>query len=190
MENKEEVIVKFHNDEIVCINGKVVIKRIAENIGLNTQSALRGIKNNKILAKVCTEEYATGADGKQYLMQVLPIEYVAGWLFSIEISQVNPEAQERLLIYQEHCHQVLFEYFFGKFKVITNVQKINAEKKKRNKEINRMVNALMIEHKENALIIEQNSNITLQQLGFWEEEAEITELPDHLTGKQFFLKKA
>jgi hypothetical protein len=190
MENIEQSIVKFYGDEILVINGKVAVLRIAENIGLNTDSAVRGVKSHHILKSKVTVEYVLDAANRQFPMLCLPIEYLHGWLFSIDISKVKEEVREKLMKYQEECFHVLDAYFNGKFKVISNVQKIIADKKKRNKEINRMVNALMIEHKENATIIEQNSNITLQQLGFWEEEAEMTELPDQITGKQFFLKKA
>jgi hypothetical protein len=47
-------------------------------------------------------------------MACLPLEYVNGWLFSINASRVKAEIRERLARYQRECYRVLAEAFINR----------------------------------------------------------------------------
>lgn len=68
-------------------------------------------------------------------MLCLPIQHVHGWLFSIQIAKVKPEAKELLLAFKKECYAVLFGHFFGKNKNIESNIKRRFEIGNRMKEI-------------------------------------------------------
>ena len=51
------------------------------------------------------------ADGKDREMVCLPIEFVFGWLFTINPKNVKPEAQAAVRQYRMQCYKALYEYF-------------------------------------------------------------------------------
>lgn len=53
----------------------------------------------------------TGADGKNYEMVCLPLEYVYGWLFTIDANLVVEANRENVKRYQLECDDVLYEHF-------------------------------------------------------------------------------
>lgn len=55
----------------------------------------------------------TGADGKSYEMLALPLQYVYGWLFSIDLSMVAESALPTVEKYQDECYDVLYHHFTG-----------------------------------------------------------------------------
>jgi len=116
METNQEVV-KFNNTEIVCVveNSKVyvAIRPIAESIGLNPGKATQGIKNDSILNSVSTLRGIHDASNRIQNMLCLPIEYMHGWLFSIDDKKVKAEVRENLLKYKKDCYKILFDHFFG-----------------------------------------------------------------------------
>lgn len=125
MENK---LVKFYETQLVNFidkSGKpfVAVKPICDAIGLNANSALRAIRNHPILGPdSAIQHHQIGKNQKrEYLM--IPIEYLNGWLFSIDLKRVNPEARQKLLVYQKECYHVLFKAFFGVTRNIVDKQK-------------------------------------------------------------------
>ena len=125
MENK---LVKFYETELITFIdqlGKpfIAVKPICDAIGLNANTALKGIRNHPILGPdSAIQHHQIGENQKrEYLM--LPIEYLNGWLFSIDIKRVNPDAQQKLIVYQKECYQVLFKAFFGVTRNIVDKQK-------------------------------------------------------------------
>ena len=125
MENK---LVKFYETQLVTFidkSGKpfVAVKPICDAIGLNANTALKGIRNHPILGPdSAIQHHQVGNNQKrEYLM--LPIEYLNGWLFSIDIKRVSPEAQQKLMVYQKECYQVLYNAWFGVNRNIVDKQK-------------------------------------------------------------------
>lgn len=57
--------------------------------------------------------HTTGADGKTYDMVCLPLEFVYGWLFSIDTNLVADECRDTVEIYQLECYQALYGHFAG-----------------------------------------------------------------------------
>lgn len=114
----ETTIVTINNIDIVASNENnqvyVPIRPICEALGVNYSSQLEKIKSHPILAPVVPLRGTTGADGKQYEMMCLPLEYVFGWIFTINPNNVNSEARTELIRYQTECYHALYNYFFEK----------------------------------------------------------------------------
>lgn len=43
----------------------------------------------------------------------LRLDLINGWLFGIDAQRVRPEARDLVITYQEECHAVLFQHFYG-----------------------------------------------------------------------------
>jgi hypothetical protein len=115
-------VVKFHQSKISCSidpDGQiwVGINPICEAIGLLPNHALVSIKKDPILGAIVRERVLLDAKKRKFPMQTLPIEYVHGWLFSIDASKVSAAAKPKLLQFKKECYQVLFDHFYGKYKV-------------------------------------------------------------------------
>src|SRR5690606_23664420 len=41
----------------------------------------------------------------------LPLEYLNGWLFSVQVKRVNEDVYERIKQYKRECYQVLYRHF-------------------------------------------------------------------------------
>lgn len=52
-------------------------------------------------------------DGKKREMICLPIEYLNGWLFGIDINRCKPEIRDTLIKYKKECYQALHDYWFN-----------------------------------------------------------------------------
>lgn len=130
MEN-QEIVLRFHETEILgtYINGvpHVAVRPICVAIGLNTEAALRSLKNDEILADDLTEWSHRDATNKANSMYLLPIRRINAWLFSIQIKNVKPEAREKLLLYKKECADVLYDHFFGDKKPIDMINTERAE---------------------------------------------------------------
>ncbi len=125
MENK---LVKFYETELVSVtdqSGKpfVAAKPICDAIGLNANSALRAIRNHPILGPASTLQYHRMGENQRREYLMVPIEYLNGWLFSIDINKVNPEAQKKMIVYQKECYHVLYNAWFGIDRNIVDKQK-------------------------------------------------------------------
>lgn len=96
--------------------GLVPVKPICEALGVAFQSQNTKLKEHPIYSSVVTLSLTTGADGKQYEMTCIPIEFLSGWLFSINPANVKEEAKKGLIQFQLQCNQVLFYHFFGRQK--------------------------------------------------------------------------
>ncbi len=115
-------VVKFHSTKIQCIidpDGaiQVALKPIMDSIGLHADSAWKSIKNDPILGAKHAVRRGLDARKREFPMQTLPIEYVHGWLFSIDASKVSVAAKPKLVQFKKECYKVLFDHFYGKYKV-------------------------------------------------------------------------
>lgn len=106
--------ITFHNQEIQVLNhdGKpyVAMRSIVENIGLDWASQYRRIKSNEVLHKGIVMMTTPSKGGIQEIL-CLPLGYLNGWLFGIEINRVKPEIREVLKLYQLECFDVLYRHF-------------------------------------------------------------------------------
>lgn len=71
------------------------------------------LKDHPIYGPTIVLSTMVAADKKEREMMCLPIEYLAGWLFSINPANVKEEIRENLITFQIECNKALFRYFFG-----------------------------------------------------------------------------
>lgn len=88
----------------------VAMKPICENIGLDWKAQYDRIKRHAVLSEGMVMITTPSKGGKQQTI-CLPLDYLNGWLFSVEATRVKPQIRESLLQYQRECFRVLNEYF-------------------------------------------------------------------------------
>lgn len=107
--------IKFHNQTLLTLEQDniqyVAMRPICENIGLTWSSQFDRISRDEVLKSVVLMIRTTGSDGKNYQMLCLPIQYLNGWLFGIDVKRVKPEIREKLITYKKECYQALFDYW-------------------------------------------------------------------------------
>ena len=99
----------------VADNGKIFIpvKPICQAIGVDPSAQLQRIKRHRKLSSVVVVITTTGSDGKNYEMACIPVQYVYGWIFSIDLSMVSADALETVEKYQDECYDALYRHFAG-----------------------------------------------------------------------------
>lgn len=126
-------ITRVNNVDIVATNNTeklVPIKPICEALGIDAKVQRNKIQDDSDLGSVGVLSTSTGADGKQYEMFCLPIEFIFGWLFTINPKNVKEEAQQVVRQYRMECYRALYEYFtepqtFLKQKQVLMEEKVN-----------------------------------------------------------------
>ena len=116
---KTKTIARVNNVAILAGNDSeklVPIKPICEALGIDDDAQRRKIQEDEFRSTVAVLSTATGADGKQYEMFCLPLEFIFGWLFTINPKNVKEEAQEAVRQYRIECYRVLYNHFFGNLK--------------------------------------------------------------------------
>ena len=89
----------------------IPIKPICEALGIAFNSQIDKIKADEDLSSVMMLSITTGADGKSYEMACLPLEFIFGWLFTINPKNVKPESQEIVRKYRMECYSILYRFF-------------------------------------------------------------------------------
>ena len=103
----------------------VPVKPICQAIGIDHPAQVQRIKRHRKLSSVMVTITTTGADGKSYEMLALPLQYVYGWLFSIDLSMVAESALPTVEKYQDECYDVLYHHFTGSMR--RTIETNNAE---------------------------------------------------------------
>ena len=93
----------------------VPIKPICQALGIADEPQVAKIKEHPILGSTTTLRVAVAPDVKQREMFCIPLKYVYGWLFTINPNNVNEDARENLILYQQECYDALYSYYTGKF---------------------------------------------------------------------------
>lgn len=106
--NNQTIPVFFHNNKPY-----VAMKPICENIGLNWDGQRQRIQRNHVLSKGTVMITAPSKSGNQEY-SCLPIGYLNGWLFGIDVNRVKPEIKPTLIKYQLECFDVLYNHFMPK----------------------------------------------------------------------------
>ena len=109
--------ISFNHQSLVTFeqNGihYTAMKPICENIGLAWEPQLARIKRDDVLSSTMIVMIMVAEDGKKREMICLPIEYLNGWLFGIDINRCNPEIRDTLIKYKKECYQALHDYWFN-----------------------------------------------------------------------------
>lgn len=119
----------------------VPIKPICEAIGVSHQKQIEKLNEDEILSSTVTLRVTVGADGKDREMVCLPLEYVYGWLFTINPKNVKAESRESVIRYKKECYDALYRHFFG-------LTKRQLETNKAEIEILKRINTALTDEKE------------------------------------------
>lgn len=107
--------VEFHDQilQTVVKDGiqYVAMKRIVESIGMDWKN-----QHVKLTSQKERFNYGditiVGGDGKNRQMGCIPLNKLNSWLFTINPAKIpDPEVRERVILYQEECSMVLFNYW-------------------------------------------------------------------------------
>ncbi|MDX8161837.1 phage antirepressor N-terminal domain-containing protein [Acinetobacter pittii] len=113
MRTLTQINVPFHSADllIVELNNQpfTAMRPIVEGMGLTWQSQYEKLKQR--FSSVITEIVTTGKDGKQYNMVCLPVRKLFGWLMTISPNKVKPALRDTVILYQQECDDVLWEYW-------------------------------------------------------------------------------
>lgn len=94
-------------------DGLIPVKPMCEALGVSFQSQHEKLKEHPIYSSTVMLSLTVGADKKEREMLCIPIEYLGGWLFSINPANVKEEVRDNLVKFQIECNKALFRYFFG-----------------------------------------------------------------------------
>lgn len=108
--------ISFNNQSLITVeqngNHYVAMKPICENIGLAWGPQVLRIKRDEVLSQGMIVMIIPTNGGNQNMI-CLPIEYLNGWLFGIDINRCNPEIRDTLIKYKKECYQALHDYWFN-----------------------------------------------------------------------------
>lgn len=109
----QQITVPFHNAELYIVehNGQpyTPMKPIVDGIGLDWASQF--IKLKQRFASTIVEITMVANDGKERLMTCLPVKKLFGWLMTISPNKVKPELRDTVIMYQNECDDVLWDYW-------------------------------------------------------------------------------
>jgi len=118
MKTKIESLTKVNDVEIQIVETEsgyfIPIRPICEAIGIDSKAQRNRIERDEILSSTGVIMTSVGADEKDREMFCLPVKFIHGWLFSIDVSRVNENAKENVIKYKLECYDVLYDHFFGK----------------------------------------------------------------------------
>lgn len=107
--------IDFHGQSILTINQDNIIytaiKPICENIGLAWHGQYERIKRDEVLKSTVRVIRMVADDNKIRQLVCLPLQYLNGWLFGVDVKRVKPEIQDTLIMYKKECYQVLHDYW-------------------------------------------------------------------------------
>ena len=108
--------ISFNNQSLITVeqngNHYVAMKPICENIGLAWEPQVLRIKRDEVLSQGMIVMIIPTNGGNQNMI-CLPIEYLNGWLFGIDINRCKPEIRDTLIKYKKECYQALHNYWFN-----------------------------------------------------------------------------
>lgn len=106
--------IQFNHQSLVTFeqNGThyTAMKPICENIGLCWDGQRQRIQRDEVLSEGAVIITVPSNGGNQQMI-CLPIEYINGWLFGIDIKRCKPEIRETLIMYKKECYQALYNYW-------------------------------------------------------------------------------
>lgn len=143
---KQQLISIINSVEISAVTDEnhnifVPVKPICDAIGVAYQTQHLKLQDHEILAPTITLRVMVAADGKKREMVCLPLEFVYGWIFTINAKNVSESAHDTVLRYQLECYEALYKHFTGSMQ--RTIETNNAEI-----ELLRQINSAMSREKE------------------------------------------
>lgn len=113
---KETLITRINDVAIAATSNEqgevlIPIRPICDALGVNSNKQIEKIKSDPILGSTDTLRVSVGADGRQREMVCLPLQYVFGWLFTINPGNVDERAKEAVIRYKKECYDALYKHF-------------------------------------------------------------------------------
>ena len=106
--------VTFHGTPLTVITHDdqqlVAMKPIVEAIGLQWEAQYKRIQRHPVLKAAMSIMDIPSAGGVQRTA-CLPLDYLNGWLFGVDVNRVREEIRDTLIQYQRECYQVLADYW-------------------------------------------------------------------------------
>lgn len=119
----EQKLIAFYDDEITAflveIDNRqqiyIPIRPICDYLGLSWSGQRERINRDPILleAKRFVRVTRTNSGGGSPNVFALPLDYLNGWLFGVNVSRVKEEIRENLMRYQRECYRVLADAFLA-----------------------------------------------------------------------------
>lgn len=111
---KQETIT-INNQAIQCLHEEngvfIALHPICDALGIDWSAQRKRLMDDAILSSTVVMTTTVGADGKNREMVTLPLEYVFGWLFTIDTSRVKADAMEAVIRYKKECYETLYRHF-------------------------------------------------------------------------------
>jgi hypothetical protein len=114
-------VVDFYGDPIrgliVLADGQptvyVPLRPLCDYLGLDWSAQYRRLHRDAVLREVlqAVAITATASHADEHEMVCLPLEFLPGWLFTINTARVKPELQEKITQYRRECFTVLWRAF-------------------------------------------------------------------------------
>ena len=108
--------VDFHGDRLVVIQMDGIeytpVKPVCEFLGLDWESQRQRIERDEVLTESACVIQAPSVGGLQQMV-CLPLDYLNGWLFGVDVGRIRPELRERMILYKRECYRVLAQAFRG-----------------------------------------------------------------------------
>lgn len=119
----QQITVPFHSAELYLVehNGQpyTPMKPIVEGMGLAWQSQLTKLNSNPVRWGITKIVIPTLGDLQE--MVCMPLRKLLAWLTTISPNKVKPELRDTVIMYQNECDDVLWDYW-------TKGQAINSRK--------------------------------------------------------------
>jgi hypothetical protein len=106
----------------------VPIRPICEALGIDYAAQFSKLKEDDFLSSTVVLSPTVGADGKDREMVCLPLEFIFGWIFTINPKNVKPEAREAVAKYRIECYHALFRYFSAQSEFLVAKQEVINER--------------------------------------------------------------
>ena len=113
---KETLITRINDVAIAATSNEqgevlIPIRPICDALGVNSNGQIEKIKSDPILGATDKLSLSVGPDGRQREMVCLPLQYVFGWLFTINPANVSEEARPAVKRYRLECYDALYNHF-------------------------------------------------------------------------------
>lgn len=161
----------FNGKELVAVeqNGKIYVamKPIVTNLGLDWEGQRQRIHRNEVLSSVTFIIKVTAEDGKEYDTLCLPLEYLNGWLFGVDVSRVSAEIKPLIIQYQKECYNVLYSHFHKPQKEMTQIDILVQSVLKLQEQERQLLSLQEEQNKQSQKLLEIESKITTKDTTYY-----------------------
>jgi hypothetical protein len=109
--------IQFDGDPVTVIEREdgdhlVAMKPICEVLELDWEGQRQLINRDPVLGSTACIIQAVGQDGRLREMTCLPLQFLNGWLFKVDVSRYEGHRREKIIRYQRECYAALYQHFF------------------------------------------------------------------------------